>query len=138
VTSSFWLAVVGLFGIMGAVGVLGPVRQAYIQQLIPSAERATVTSFDSMVGGVGGTGGQLGLGALGETRSVPAAFVAGGVATAATISLVAWVRQLGGSADRFTGTKAGADCGCAHGLPAVTTVEAQTVEDLEARTPAAA
>jgi MFS family permease len=138
VTSSFWLAVVGLFGIMGAVGVLGPVRQAYIQQLIPSAERATVTSFDSMVGGVGGTGGQLGLGALGEARSVPAAFVAGGVATAATISLVAWVRQLGGSADRFTGTKAGADCGCAHGLPAVTTVEAQTVEDLEAKTPAAA
>jgi len=138
VASSFWLAVVGLLGIMGALGVMGPVRQAYIQQLIPSAERATVTSFDSMVGGVGGTGGQLGLGALGEARSVPAAFVAGGVATAATISLVAWVRQLGGSADRFTGTEAGAECGCAHGLPAVTTVEAQTVEDLEARTPAAA
>jgi MFS family permease len=133
VATSFWVALVGLLGIMAALGVVGPVRQAYIQQLIPSAERATVTSFDSMVAGVGGTGGQLGLGALGEARSVPAAFVAGGAATAGALALVARVRRLGEPADRFTSTKAGAECGCAHGLPAVATVEAQTVEDLAAK-----
>ncbi|HUF00835.1 MAG TPA: MFS transporter [Gaiellaceae bacterium] len=138
VATSFWVAVLGLFGIMGALGVTGPVRQAYIQQLIPSEQRATVTSFDSMVAGVGGTGGQLGLGALGEARSVPAAFVVGGLATAAAIPLVARLRMLGGSADRFAGAKAGVECGCAHGLPAVATVDAQAVEDLEARPSVAA
>jgi len=138
VASSFWLAVAGLVGIMGALGVMGPVRQAYIQQLIPSAERATVTSFDSMIAGVGGTGGQLGLGALGEARSVPAAFVVGGLVTAVALPLVARVRSLGGAADRFDGQRAGAKCGCAHGLPAVATVDAQALEVIEAHASAAA
>ena len=118
-TSSFWVALPALLGIMGALGVEGPVRQAYIQQLIPSEQRATVTSFDSMVGGVGGTGGQLGLGALGEVRSVPSAFVVGGLATAAVLPLVAAVRTIGGPADNIVGRKAGADSPCAAaGLPA--------------------
>ena len=131
VASSFWVAVLGLFGIMGALGVMGPVRQAYIQQLIPSEQRATVTSFDSMVAGVGGTGGQLGLGALGGAQSIPAAFVVGGLASAAALPLVVRTRQIGRVADLFSGRKAGAECGCAHGLPAVATVDAQAVEELQ-------
>lgn len=138
VATSFWVAVVGLLAVMAATGVMRPVRQAYVQQVIPSSERATVTSFDSMVGGVGGTGGQLGLGALGEARSVSAAFVVGGIATAAALPLVARVRQLGGRADRFSGGAAGVEPGCAHGLPAVATVDPPAFEDLEEKAPAAA
>jgi MFS family permease len=125
-TTSFWIALVGLLGVMAASGVMTPVRQAYIQQLIPSEQRATVTSFDSMVGGVGGTAGQLGLGWLGEARSVRAALFAGGLATVAVLPLVARVRGLRSGADQIEGRRAGTegDCGCAGaGLPSVATVD---------------
>jgi MFS family permease len=123
-TTSFWVALVGLLGIMGAMGLMTPVRQSYIQQLIPSEQRATVTSFDSMVGGVGGTVGQLGLGWIGEQRSVRTAFLAGGLATVAVLPLVARVRSLGSPADDIAGRRAGADSVCAaSGLPPVTTLD---------------
>ena len=131
-TASFWVALVGLLGIMFASGVMSPVRQAYIQQLIPSEQRATVTSFDSMVGGVGGTVGQLGLGWMGEARSVRAAFAAGGAAVATVVPLVAWVRRLGSPADAIHEHRAGADAACAaSGLPRVSTVDHPSVRDAE-------
>jgi hypothetical protein len=123
-TTSFWLALVGLFGVMAAMGLMSPVRQAYIQQLIPSGQRATVTSFDSMVGGVGGTAGQLGLGWIGEERSVRAAFAVGAACTGVAIPLVARVRSLGSPADRIVGRRAGSESGCAgSGLPTVATLD---------------
>jgi len=135
---SFWIALPALLVMTAGLGVIGPVRQAYLHQLIPSEQRATVISFDSMVSGAGGVGGQVGLGALGEARSVGTAFVVGGLATAAALPLVGAVRRIGGSADRFAGASAGAECGsAAKGLPAVALVEAVAVEDLEP-TPVAA
>jgi MFS family permease len=54
VTSLFWLAIVFLvvWGFVYAVG--GPVRQAYLNDMIPSKQRATVLSFDSLFGSLGG------------------------------------------------------------------------------------
>ncbi len=129
---SFWLALVALLAMMAGYGLMTPVRQAYFHQLVPSERRATVVSFDSMVSNVGGVGGQVGLGALGEARSVGTAFVVGGVATGLALPLIARVRSIGGAADRFGGAKAGADSPCAgQGLPAVSTVEATSVEGSE-------
>ena len=125
---SFWLALVALLTMMAGYGLMTPVRQAYFHQLVPSERRATVVSFDSMVSSAGGVGGQVGLGALGEARSVGGAFVAGGVATAFALPLIARVRSIGGAADRFRGARAGADSPCAgQGLPAVSTVDATSV-----------
>jgi len=129
---SFWVALAGLFVMCASLGVIGPVRQAYLHQLIPSEQRATVISFDSMVSGAGGVVGQVGLGALGEARAVGTAFVAGGIATAAALPFFGAVRRLGGPADRFVGESAGAECGtAAKGLPAVALVDATAVDDLE-------
>jgi MFS family permease len=112
------------------MGITSPVRQAYLHQLVPSERRATVISFDSMVAGVGGVGGQVGLGALGEARSVGTAFVVGGVATAAALPLFGAVRRIGGPQDRIVGVRAGVESSCAgHGLPAVATVEGQSVDE---------
>jgi MFS family permease len=125
---SFWLALPALLLVMGALGVISPVRQAYLHQVVPSEQRATVVSFDSMVANTGGIGGQLGLGWLGEARSVGAAFVVGGVATAAAIPLFARVRALGGPADRIEGQRAGVESPCAAaGLPDVVAVETEAV-----------
>ena len=98
--------------ITAATGVTSPVRQAYLHQVVPSEQRATVVSFDSMVSNAGGIGGQVGLGALGESRSIGAAFVAGGLVTGLALPLVARVRALGGDADRIGGQRGGIPSPC--------------------------
>jgi MFS family permease len=124
--SSFWAALPALLLITAATGVTSPVRQAYLHQVVPSEQRATVVSFDSMVANAGGIGGQVGLGALGESRSIGAAFVAGGLVTGLALPLIARVRVLGGDADRIVGRRGGVPSPCAGaGLPDVVAVETE-------------
>ncbi len=99
---SFW-ATVPIF-LLGAVagGVLQPVRQTYLHQSIPSSERATLVSFDALVGSAGSVGGQTGLGYLSQERSVPVGFVVGGLVTILALPIFARLRALNEPADRIT------------------------------------
>ncbi len=129
---SFWVALAALLVVMASSGVTSPVRSAYLHQVVPSEQRATVVSFDSMVSSAGGIGGQLGLGALGEARSVGSAFVVGGLATAAALPLLGRLRRLGGDADVIVGDRGGVESPCAaSGLPAVSAVETNPVDERE-------
>ena len=59
---SFW-AVLGLIVVWGLlVAATLPIRQAYINALIPSRQRATILSFDSLMGSSGGVWAQPVLG----------------------------------------------------------------------------
>jgi MFS family permease len=99
---SFWITVpVFLLGAV-AGGVLQPVRQTYLHQSIPTSERATLVSFDSLVGSLGSVGGQTGLGYLSQERSIPAGFVVGGLATLLAIPIFGRLRALNEPADRIT------------------------------------
>ncbi|HEV3475086.1 MAG TPA: MFS transporter [Actinomycetota bacterium] len=99
---SFWITVpVFLLGAV-AGGVLQPVRQTYLHHSIPSSERATLVSFDSLVGNVGSIGGQTGLGYLSQERSIPVGFVVGGLATFLTLPIFGRLRALDEPADRIT------------------------------------
>jgi MFS family permease len=99
---SFWVTVpVFLLGAI-AGGVLQPVRQTYLHRSIPSSERATLVSFDSLVGSLGSVGGQTGLGYLSQERSVPAGFVVGGLVTVLTLPIYGRLRSLHEPADRIT------------------------------------
>ena len=138
IAPSFWVALPALLVFTAGLGVTSPVRQAYLHQLVPAERRATVVSFDSMVSGVGGVGAQVGLGALGEARSVGSAFVVGGLATAGALPLFAAVRRIGGRPDRIAGSKGGVESSCPQGLPTVTTVDAIAVEELASSTAARA
>jgi MFS family permease len=101
---SFWVTVpIFLLGAV-AFGVLQPVRQTYLHNSIPSSERATLVSFDSLVGSLGSVGGQTGLGFLSQERSIPAGFVLGGLATFLTIPIFGRLRRLNEPADRITPT----------------------------------
>ena len=132
-TDSFWVALPALLLVMGATGVTSPVHSAYLHQVVPSSQRATVVSFDSMLSSAGGIGGQLGLGVLGEARSVGSAFVVGGAATAAALPLLGRLRRLGGPADVIENERAGAESPCAgSGIPAVSSVETQRAAEPEA------
>ena len=131
-TDSFWVAVPALLLVMGATGVTGPVHSSYLHHVVPTEQRATVVSFDSMVSSVGGIGGQVGLGVLGEERSVGSAFVVGGLATGAALPLLGRLRRIGGAADVIDGERAGSEAACAAaGLPAVSAVDTHSPDDLE-------
>jgi len=100
VIRSFWITVpIFLVGAVG-FGVLEPVRQAYLHRSIPSSERATLLSMDELMGNLGSVGGQAGLGWLSQARSVPAAFVVGGLTTMLALPILARLRALHAPADR--------------------------------------
>jgi MFS family permease len=98
----FWITVpVFLLGAV-AGGVLQPVRQTYLHQSIPTSERATLVSFDSLMGSLGSVGGQTGLGFLSQERSIPAGFVVGGLATLLALPIFGRLRALNNPADLIT------------------------------------
>ena len=116
---SFWLAVPLFLVVTGAMGVTGPVKQAYLHAVIPSEQRASVLSFDSMLGNTGAGLGQSGLGLLSRARSIADGFVLGGLATFLVVPVVALLRRLGERADVIVGEGCGApQAPCAaQGLP---------------------
>jgi hypothetical protein len=108
------------------MGVIFPVKQAYLHQVIPSAQRATVVSFDSMLGNAGGAVGQVGLGWMSRALSIPAGYVAGGLGTLLVLPVLGRLRGLGESADRIAPPEpAGTTAPFAgQGLPSVAEVDA--------------
>lgn len=61
-------------------GMLGPIRAGYINENIPSAERATVLSLDSLFGDAGGSVGQPILGWIATVGSLPIAWALSAIA----------------------------------------------------------
>jgi MFS family permease len=95
----FWIAV-PLFLFASLVsGILQPLRQSYFHGLIPTEQRATLVSFDALVGSVGSIGGQTGLGWLSQERSIAAGFVVGGLVTVLEVPILARLRARGEAAD---------------------------------------
>ena len=77
--SSFWFAVV-LLVVWGFVfAAAEPVRQAYLNDMIPSKQRATVLSFDSLFGSLGGVVIQPALGRSADVWGYGTSLVIGGV-----------------------------------------------------------
>ena len=71
----FWLAVslLVVWGLMFAAVI--PVRQTYLNALIPSEQRATVLSFDSLLGSSGGVVIQPILGKVADVWSYPISYI---------------------------------------------------------------
>jgi MFS family permease len=95
----FWIAVPVFIFASFIGGVTQPVRQTYFHGLIPTDQRATLVSFDSLIGSVGSIGGQTGLGWLSQERSIAAGFVVGGLSTLVALPIFARLRARGESAD---------------------------------------
>lgn len=74
-------------GFSFAMGLSGPVRQAFINTQIPSAQRATVLSLDSFFTDAGGAAGQPGLGWIAKMWSVPVGWVVGTLGLIAAVPL---------------------------------------------------
>jgi MFS family permease len=121
---SFSLAVALLLVATVAEGVAMPVQQAYLHQVVPSSQRATVVSSVSLVGSAGGIGGQLGLGYVSRAQSVAAGYVTGGLTLLLVLPPLLLLRRRREPADAIVGRKAGKRGPCAaQGLPVVATVD---------------
>jgi MFS family permease len=123
---SFWVALAAMAVLAVAIGVTGPSKQAYLHASVPSAQRATVISFDSMFGNAGGIAGQAGLGWLARSWSIGIGYVVGGALTAAAVPLFLGVRREAGTADALMGGSAGVRAPCAaQGIPEIAGVDAR-------------
>ncbi len=76
-TDSFYVAIIGIVIWALAFAAAGPMRQAYINALIPSEQRATVLSFDSLMGSAGGVVIQPALGRAADVWSYSTSYVIG-------------------------------------------------------------
>jgi MFS family permease len=75
IVPAFWpvLALLVLWGLL--FSAVTPIRQAYLNALVPSDQRATVLSFDSMLASGGGVVVQPALGRAADVWSYPASYV---------------------------------------------------------------
>ncbi len=77
-----------------------PVRQAYLNALIPSSQRATVLSFDSLLASGGGVVVQPPLGRIADLSGYAPTFVLSGLVQAAALPLLLLARRTHSPADR--------------------------------------
>lgn len=85
VTGNFWIALLLIF-IWGLIfASLMPIRQAYLNGIIPSEQRATVLSFDSLMGSSGGIFTQPILGKIADVGGYAASYAVAALFQAAAI-----------------------------------------------------
>src|ERR671918_3231005 len=104
VTDVFWLALALLviWGLIFAADM--PIRQAYLNDMIPSKQRATVLSFDSLMGSSGGVVIQPVLGRSADIYSYSTSFVFGAIFQLMAVPLLLRSRRERAAADTATGT----------------------------------
>ncbi|MFF2487313.1 MFS transporter [Microbacterium sp. NPDC058062] len=96
---NFWVAVVlvALWGIASAID--DPVHRAYLNDMIPSKQRATVLSFDSLMGSAGGVAVQPVLGRVADVGGYGASLVWSGVISAVAAPFILLSRAQKPAAD---------------------------------------
>ena len=82
-----------------AAAVEEPIRRAFLNGLIPSQQRATVLSFDSLMGSTGGVVIQPALGRVADLSGYAASYVVSGVVQALALPFIVLARREGAHSD---------------------------------------
>jgi MFS family permease len=99
VFESFW-AVVGLIVVWGLLFAASmPIRQTYLNGLIPSRQRATILSFDSMMDSTGGVWAQPVLGRAADAWGYAPSYLMGAGISALALPFLALSRRQNAPAD---------------------------------------
>jgi MFS family permease len=93
VTQSFALALVLLAAWCMVFAIESPLRQAFINGVIPSEQRATVLSFDSLMGSAGGVVAQPALGRAADVYGYGASYVIAAAIQALALPFVLLARH---------------------------------------------
>ncbi|MET7423198.1 MFS transporter [Dactylosporangium sp. NPDC005555] len=89
----FWaaLTLIVVWALLGSAGM--PLRQAYVNGLIPSRQRATILSFDSLMASTGGVVTQPALGRVADVWGYPASFLVSSALSACALPFLARARR---------------------------------------------
>jgi MFS family permease len=100
--SNFWVVVVliMIWGLLAFAG--GPIRQAYLNGMIPSQQRATILSFDSLMNSAGGIVSQPALGKSADLWGYQVSYLLSAAGSALALPFIARARRLNTPADRET------------------------------------
>lgn len=101
-TGSFVVAVALLAAWAMVFAVEGPLRQAFINGLIPSEQRATVLSFDSLVGSTGGVVLQPALGRVADVYGYGPSYLVSAGVSALALPFMLLARRERASSDPIT------------------------------------
>jgi len=99
---NFWLVVVAITISGLAESASQPIRQAYLNGMIPSQQRATILSFDSLIDNAGGIVAQPALGKSADVWGYPASYLLSAAGTALALPFLARARKLNTPADQET------------------------------------
>jgi MFS family permease len=90
----FWvvIALIVVWGLLFAASV--PIRQAYLNERIPSQQRATILSFDSLMSSGGGAVAQPVLGRAADVWGYPASYLLSGAISAIGLPFLARARRI--------------------------------------------
>ena len=99
IVESFW-AVIGLIAVWGLLfAASGPIRQTYMNAMIPSQQRATILSFDSLMSSAGGVWAQPVLGRAADVWGYAPSYLLGAGISALAVPFLALSRRQNASAD---------------------------------------
>jgi MFS family permease len=99
IVDSFW-PVLGLIVVWGLLFAASqPIRQTYLNGLIPSRQRATILSFDSMMGSTGGVWAQPVLGRAADVWGYAPSYILGAGISALAMPFLALSRRQDAPAD---------------------------------------
>ena len=101
-TDSFWIAL-GLLTVWALTfAIVGPIRQAFLNGEIASEQRATVLSFDSLMGSVGGMVTQPVLGRVADVSGYSASYLVSAVISAGALPFVFLAKREHAKSDPIT------------------------------------
>ena len=101
-TSSFWVALVLIVIWAMIFAIEAPLRQAFINGVIPSEQRATVLSFDNLMGSAGGVIAQPALGRVADVNGYGASYVVAAMLQALSLPFVFLARRERAPSDPIT------------------------------------
>ena len=127
VFDSFWpvVALIVVWGLLFAA--TQPIRQTYLNGMIPSEQRASILSFDSLIGSGGGVVVQPGLGRAADVSGYANSYLMGAGISALSLPFILWSRRQDAPADTASGMAAIGDPTAVSPTHAAPVVETEDV-----------
>jgi MFS family permease len=112
-TANFWAALILMTVWALVFAIEGPLRQAFINGVIPSEQRATVLSFDNLMSSAGGVVLQPALGRTADVYGYAASYVVSAAISALAIPFLILARHEHAPSDPITDTETQLETGSA-------------------------
>lgn len=109
VAGNFWLVLALLAAWAIVFAAIGPVRQSYMNGIIPSEQRATVLSTDNLLNSAGGMVSQPALGKIAEVWGYPASYLGSAIFQVIALPFLLLAKRENASSDPIRGGKADGD-----------------------------